>query len=254
MKAIAATHCAVCLSLAFFALILAGQSFAAVTVDDVVGIWFLDEGKGDVTADASGNGNDGKLMNEPTWAEAKFGASALDFDALDDLVRIDIPAITLSSWAMVAWVYPRDPASEHYQGVIQAWPNQGEFQIQSNTGAIGVHPVYGGSLIADEWSHVAASVENDNVQVYINGEEVIQGAVAAATFSQVGLGDLYDCPDGFNYKFDGVMDDVAIFNRSLAEDEIEDIMTNGLAGALGIGAAVEPSGKLATTWSTIKSY
>ena len=49
----------------------------------------------------------------------------------------------------------------------------------------------------------------------------------------------------------GVIDEVAVFNVALTEDDINDIMSNGLAEALGI-AAVSPTGKLTTTWGSIK--
>jgi hypothetical protein len=45
----------------------------------------------------------------------------------------------------------------------------------------------------------------------------------------------------------GLMDEVAIFNRALTEEEIGIVIT-GLAAML----AVEPSGKLTATWGAIK--
>ena len=49
--------------------------------------------------------------------------------------------------------------------------------------------------------------------------------------------------------FNGALDDVGIFNKALSENEINDIMTNGLQEVL----AVAPTEKLATTWGTIKT-
>ena len=49
--------------------------------------------------------------------------------------------------------------------------------------------------------------------------------------------------------FNGALDDVGIFNKALSENEINDIMTNGLRDVL----AVAPSGKLSTAWGTIKT-
>jgi hypothetical protein len=42
---------------------------------------------------------------------------------------------------------------------------------------------------------------------------------------------------------------VGIFNTVLSEDDIMNIMNNGLKGAT---VAVEPAGKLATTWARLK--
>ena len=44
---------------------------------------------------------------------------------------------------------------------------------------------------------------------------------------------------------DGIIDEVAVYRRALTEDEIKQDMK-------GIKTAVSPSGKLATTWASIK--
>ena len=54
-------------------------SAAEVSVDDAIGIWLFDEGKGNVAKDSSPNGNDGELIAGPKWVEGKFGG-ALEFD------------------------------------------------------------------------------------------------------------------------------------------------------------------------------
>jgi hypothetical protein len=235
----------------FLCLVFMAQTSIAVTMDDAIGIWLFDEAEGDTAADSSGNGNDGQLMDEPTWVDGKFGGG-LSFDAEGPFVRIEVPSVQLSSWTAMIWIKPNNPRAGHYQGLIQAWPNQGEFQIDSN-GAVGVHPVYGGNLEAQEWSHVTALVDNNNVRVFINGEEVINGAVGAVTFGQIGIGDLYEVPAGFNYKFAGIVDEVAIFNKAIAEDDVQNIMNDGLAKTLGI-AAVSNSGKITATWGRIKTF
>ena len=57
-------------------------SFATYAVGkpdpSLVGYWPFDEKTGKKAEDASGNGNDGKLIDEPKWVEGKFG-SALEF-------------------------------------------------------------------------------------------------------------------------------------------------------------------------------
>jgi len=234
----------------FLCLVFMAQTSIAVTIDDAIGIWLFDEGKGDTTADASGNENEGKLMEGPSWVDGKFDGG-LSFDTEGPFVQIEVPSIQLSSWTVMIWINPNNPQAGHYQGLIQAWPNQGELQIDPS-GAVGVHPVYGGSLEAQEWSHVAALVDNNNSRIFINGEEVIDGAVSPVTFVNIGIGDLFEVPAGFNYKFSGVVDEVAIFGKTIAEDDIQNIMNDGLGKALGV-TAVDSSGKLTATWGKVKS-
>lgn len=239
------------LSLLSISLMFVTQSFAAITMDDAIGVWLFDDGKGDTAADASKNGNKGKLMDNPTWVDGKFGGG-LSFDVEGPFVKIEVPSVQLSTWTMMLWINPINSKAGHYQGLIQAWPNNGEMQIDSN-GAVGVHPVYGGTLESQEWSHVACVADNNNLKVYINGKEVIKGTVSAVTFVKIGIGDLYEVPAGFNYKYSGVVDEVGIFNKAIEEKDIQDVMDKGLGKVLGI-AAVSPSGRATSTWGKIKNY
>ena len=50
------------------------------------------------------------------------------------------------------------------------------------------------------------------------------------------------------YHLDGMLDDVAVFNIALSEEDLQQLVEEGLADTL----AVFPSGKLATTWARIK--
>ena len=56
--------------------------------------------------------------------------------------------------------------------------------------------------------------------------------------------------DGYQQHFNGIIDEVAVLNIALTVDEIEDVMTRGLAAVL----AVDPAAKLANTWGSIKEY
>ena len=226
------------------------QVFGAVTMDDTIGFWLFDEGKGDIAKDSSKNGNNGKLIDNPTWVNGKFG-QALSFDVEGPFVKIDMPRVQLNSWTAMVWINPFKTKAGHFQGLIQAWPNGGEFQIDSN-GAVGVHPVYGGSLKDKEWAHVAVRIDNGSSQVYINGKEVIKGTVPPVTFVQIGIGDLYAVPAGFNYKYTGIIDEVAIFNKAIAENDILEIMNKGLGKVMGV-TEVSSLDKVASTWGKIKS-
>jgi hypothetical protein len=53
----------------------------------LVGYWPFDEGGGTIAKDYSGNGNNGTLVNNPTWTTGKVGG-ALSFDGANDYVRV----------------------------------------------------------------------------------------------------------------------------------------------------------------------
>ena len=53
----------------------------------LVGYWRFDEGSGSIAYDYSGNGNNGTLINGPTWVDGILG-KALEFDGVNDYVNI----------------------------------------------------------------------------------------------------------------------------------------------------------------------
>ena len=71
---------------------------------------------------------------------------------------------------------------------------------------------------------------------------------------QIKRSDVTDNPvwignDGYQQHFNGLIDEVAIFNVALTVDEIKRIIKQGLSEVL----AVSPRGKIALTWGRIKN-
>jgi hypothetical protein len=76
---------------------------------ELVGHWKLDEGSGTTAVDATGNGNDGTLEDDPTVVDGQFG-QALAFEDS----RVAIPAsdsltadLFQGSFTMSAWINPK---------------------------------------------------------------------------------------------------------------------------------------------------
>jgi len=240
-------------------LIFADLGYAKIDWETAVGIWLFDEEKGDVASDTSGNGNDGQLMNAPKWVEGKF-SKALEFDGKDDYVEVsDIttPAIiTFSCWFKklgggnggVPRLHSRGtgPWALEFGIGNSAIANQLGFYIAftdgSTTGWNGVFEPQN-----DVWYHTVVSYDGSEVKMYVDGKEVTSrkdwaGKEVNGGISRIGGHDAGgDC-------FEGLMDDVAMFNVALGEDDIK-TLANGIRNA----SAVSKKGKLTTTWSTIKT-
>jgi len=84
---------------------IAPNSQAQFQYNSLVGYWQFEEGTGTTTADSSGNGFTGTLLNGPTWVPGLFGNYALDFD----VDRVDCgnpPAMQLTGpMTVAAWVH-----------------------------------------------------------------------------------------------------------------------------------------------------
>ena len=82
-------------------LFIAYQGEAAIDPKTIVGIWLLDESKGDVAEDSAGNGHDGEIVGGPKWVEGKFG-DALQFAGSSQVKVPLVPEFDLVTWSLVA--------------------------------------------------------------------------------------------------------------------------------------------------------
>jgi hypothetical protein len=230
--------------------------------DSIAAAWTFDEGAGDVIHDVSGNGNDGALMGGAEWIDGQF-EKALHFDASTSYVEIpfaeSMRVLNQGDFTFAAW-FIADEVPGSNRVVCQHLDGNGTgrtwLYIVGGTGEIATH--VGGSrtpsgfnVTPGEWYHVAVVVTEgggtDTVQIYVNGEP-------AGAQGQLGMEDSEGAfhigahKNPANNVWFGIIDDVAIINKALSQAEVKDLMANGILGA----AVVEPAGKLALSWGSIK--
>ncbi len=192
---------------------------------------------GDVI-DATGNGHDGTIMGDPQFVPGKFG-QAFEFDGVDDYVQVAdyIPISGAGDRSVTAWIKMINTGGSIVSwGVIQA---QGKWVIKfSSKGQIRLEiegdAIKGNTRLADdEWHHVGVSFTNDgtpelgDVDLYADGalQNTQQRSLRIDT-SPTG-----DLEIGRNLKndgyFQGLIDEVKIFNIGLTADEILQDMEAG---------------------------
>ncbi|MXV78688.1 LamG domain-containing protein [Candidatus Poribacteria bacterium] len=232
----------------------------AVTTEGLVGAWLLDDGTGTTVADSSGNKLDGEVSaGTPAWVEGKFDG-ALEFGGSDMVTIPDNDALDLTSFTIAAWI--KSPATTGRWHVIAAKEarnptgrNYGIFG-HVNNGSIHYSFTSGGwksfdaptNVTDGAWHHVAATYERPNFKLYIDGEldaEQAPDAVPESNDSPLYIG---GCNIG-NYWMTGTIDEVVLYDRALSPAEIGELIQEGIATV----TPVEPAGKLATTWSQIKT-
>jgi hypothetical protein len=91
---------------------------------------------------------------------------------------------------------------------------------------------------------VIHDLPNSESHILVNGEL----EATALVEQDLNTGRVLQIADGDGDCYGGIIDEVALFNVVLTEDDIKTIMNKGLEGM----TAVSPSGKLATTWADIK--
>jgi hypothetical protein len=265
MKTIGIRLTIISISFILISLILAGQSSAKIDPKSVMGMWLFDQ-KGDVGKDASQNGNDGNIEGKPEWIDKGKFNGGLYFDNTDDqdVIKVDM-AIDYDEITVMVWfkdqgspVRPRLVSNEHTDVSLTGFQLEYDMSGATNsffdvgTGARGA-AIFSLKAKQDTWYHYAGTYDGSKVRAYIDGESMGEGSTSGAikkTSFPVHIGvSTYAQSDGFK----GVLDEVAIFNKALSQDDIKDIMKKGLEMATGL-TAVSPSGKLASAWGEIKSH
>ena len=107
--------------------------------------------------------------------------------------------------------------------------------------------------VKDKWYHYAAvySSKTQMLVVYVDGVNSGQSGRAGKPRPNEDPINFSNWDGGSNFL--GIIDDVAIFNVALEENDVKNISDNGLKAALG-SKSVDSSGKLATTWGDVKYH
>ncbi|MHC4123518.1 MAG: LamG domain-containing protein [Planctomycetota bacterium] len=213
--------------------------------------------KFDSDANDSVGGVVGSLMNGASIVTDAERGKVLSLDGLDDYVDCGAPfdAITESTTkTIMAWAksnttdYPTEP--DRYGGgrILSLYKESGStgFSIYGSHSPATWGGLYwksstaqeidsGISVVVDQWKHIAMVQNGADVNIYINGtlENTLSGAIGPSTsrLHNAEIGCFYDdVAVVWKCFFNGLIDDVQMYDSALSDEEIEDIYEVGLAG------------------------
>ncbi len=249
-----------------FMLTVSPSVLAKVDPADLVGMWLFEEGAGDVAKDTSEAGNDGTIAGPKKWRDGKFGR-ALEFDGAGVYVEVESnDSITLEELTIVAWANLEPSQGTRWQSIMMRGQNPRNYllavdkdsqtlQLSITKGAPGAWggPTGGPVITGDGWHHLACVIGEDaGLVIYTDGEEVGKQPYAKPSLdADPGRMRIGDGSNG-GHQCEGLLDEVALFNVPLEQDDIKEIMEDGLEGATGL-LAVEPEDKLVTIWGKLKT-
>ncbi|MCD6507601.1 LamG domain-containing protein [Candidatus Poribacteria bacterium] len=219
----------------------------------------FEEGSGNKVHDQSGHGWEGEF-NGAKWVDGKIG-KALEFSGTGlDCVVVDAPVIDsvgkTNEITIEAWFYLL--SHQQYDGIVSiATRCPGEFccsyRIMVDPS---YHPFFNCGHHVDRkitdftfkektWYHYAMTYDGSTARIYVNGKQIGEQAENVKPLPKakpvlVGTG---EAPG--TWGTNAIIDEVAIYDRCLGEDEIKQDMK-------GVILSVDPNSKLTTAWGYIK--
>jgi hypothetical protein len=198
---------------------------------NLIGWWSFDVGSGIIAFDSSGNGNDGMFNGDPQWVPGHSGY-ALEFDGSGDWLDCgEHPSFQITDAVTVAaWIKVGAQGIDHKIGGNQDEANGGykmtvhnnrvEFEIRTATNsAVLNRNVSGGTeIMMDVWYHVTGvySLEGGYIRTYVN--RVLDRKMSTTDVLGASPGSFKIGCEPFttgSYNFNGVIDDVRIYNRAV---------------------------------------
>lgn len=218
-----------------FLIIFAASLFYVSTAEadittGLVGHWKFDEGSGTSALDSSASGNNGALINGPTWTAGKIG-QGLSFDGFNDYVNTGIGNLpsTNALQTFSLWVYRRNGTNGVPLSIGGNSCNVLYFRGDGTMYKCGDSPVVSPNVSVSNnvWTHIVYTFDGTTNKLYkngsLNGSSAIAHDAGAITNSNIGKRSI-----GSPYEFDGIIDDVRVYSRALsAADILELFNTTG---------------------------
>jgi hypothetical protein len=204
--------------------------------------------------DASGNGNVGSVSEQVSLTSDITGVadSAYEFIVNGDAGwgqpqgEISVPhnvSMNSNSLTLSALVYPREKPGSYEnrdQTVLGRWANGTSneafrFWVDDDGGivfnvGVGQNESYkAGNILFDAWSHIAITLDNRDLKIFINGslvgEHQFDSDINVNGNSPLNIGSLLSS-NGTWYFWDGYLDEIGYWNRILSSNEIKNLSSS----------------------------
>jgi hypothetical protein len=185
----------------------------------------------------------GKLQNGPAWVQGRYGY-ALSFDGVDDYVDFgDIlnlagKSLTISAWIKVkqlppsGYTYPfvarrQDSGSYNADYLVEVTSDGGICFTYADNRYGACTP--GGVVSTGQWYHVVAVFNSSSTtaKIYVNTVQRASQVTGQQLTSNSGavFRLAYTWYTGNNKYYNGVLDEIAVFDRALTDAEISALYT-----------------------------
>lgn len=199
-------------------------------------------GTGTTWTDLSGNGNNGTLVNGPTFNSENGGS--IVFNGTNNYSSfIDSSSLRLlGSFTLSAWINCNSPLSS-YQMIFDSQTSTGLYgytlRLDNSTGRIlfrisnsssSIEKQGNLSLTANLWYNVVGVYNGTSISIYLNSvlDASLSGSITPAYITPLRIGSRVD-----GYFFNGKISQAQIYNRALSTAEIQQNF-NAFRGRYGL--------------------
>lgn len=253
-------------TLLFIVLVIVFSFEKVEAIEDIVIALSFEEVEGEVVKDLSPHGNDGTLMGELKQVDGRIG-KALEFDG-DNYIDLGdnkflFPEVTITFWAnsigsqensWPTYFVIREPDAS----ACGIYWDKGSTEMRVfalKPGVIGEENLRDNEsqvITDDDWHHITGVFSaTSGRKIYIDGDLKAIDALFVGTPADLNGTNTYIARGRTHSPGEyvvGIIDEFLIAKGVLTEEEILRHRDMGVKGVL----AVKPSGKLVTTWASIK--
>lgn len=198
--------------------------------------WNFDEPSGTLLEDEVAGINNGTITGSPVVTTGKLG-NARNFTGTGTYIDVGGDAsldgdVSGSNLAIAGWFWV--DSYSNYPNIFSSSTGATDSYVtalEAGTGRLGFCPQSGGCWFQSQnpvglgaWKHLAYSVDNGNMSYYVNG--AFDGSTATHSWG-ANPGTYRISYYGANAGFEGTIDELGIWNRSLSSAEITQLYNGG---------------------------
>jgi len=205
-----------------------------------------------IAHDRSPNHNNGTIYGAK-WVNGKVGR-ALDFDGVDDYIEVSYAEslkLPGTKFSILAWIkVPTTKTTTGYIINFRAVGNNPHIEFYVNypsTGILGAHflpadarGIWDVGINDGKWHFVALTSDGSTARAFLDGVEcpgTISSSGAEGPWVWISIG--RSQPGEF---FEGIIDEIRIYNRALSEDEIKECYNLGKLKRVSVPRLVKKMG------------
>lgn len=205
----------------------------SISEQGLVGHWKLE----DNALDSSGNGVDGTEYYM-TYTDGKIGRCG-DFNGSNGYIETGISSVLNVGTTLTAcaWIYreTNDNSTESIiHHILKGSPWTGfwlgswsDGKLMAFVGNYNTHNLYTTDVISnEEWHHVALISNGSTFAIWVDGDKASADKAVGSAQNDVSVRIGWSASSG--QYFDGLIDDVRIYNRALSQEEITNLYNNTL--------------------------